>query len=151
MAFLKLLNDSIQQGGGEGGILIGIDLVKSPSVLNSAYNDSQGVTAEFNLNVLNNINALAHANFNTDNFSHFAQFNEEKSRIEMHLISHYNHSVRVGESLISFKEGEQIHTENSYKYTMSDITRLAEQAELKVQQSWTDEDSLFSVHYLIPR
>ncbi|MGF1739904.1 L-histidine N(alpha)-methyltransferase [Vibrio profundum] len=151
VAFLKLLNDSIKQGGGEGGILIGIDLVKPASLLNSAYNDSQGVTAEFNLNVLNNINTLAHATFNTNNFSHLAQFNEEKSRIEMHLISHCNHSVRVGESLVSFKEGERIHTENSYKYTLSDIGRLAEQAELKVQRTWTDEDSLFSVHYLIPR
>ena len=134
--------------GHDGGALIGIDLHKSADILNLAYNDKQGVTAAFNINVLNNINHLTNANFKTDNFEHYAFYNEEKQRIEMHLVSVLDHIVRLGDNAIAFSEGESIHTENSYKYTLESFRELIEGAGFVIKSSWLDEDQLFSVHYL---
>jgi dimethylhistidine N-methyltransferase len=134
--------------GCDGGILIGIDLHKSTETLTAAYNDREGITAEFNLNALNHINTLTNSNFNVNNFSHQAFYNVELQRIEMHLESNCDHIVRLGESAIAFSEGETIHTENSYKYTQESFQELAEDAGFTVQQSWLDDQQLFSVHYL---
>jgi len=134
--------------GQDGGMLIGIDLHKSSNTLTAAYNDRDGVTAAFNLNVLNHINRLTNSNFDQKSFSHRAFYNVELQRIEMHLESNIDHIVRVGDTAIAFAEGETIHTENSYKYTQESFEKLAEDAGLRVSQSWLDDKQLFSVHYL---
>ncbi|MFT6906853.1 MAG: dimethylhistidine N-methyltransferase [Oleiphilaceae bacterium] len=134
--------------GHDGGMLIGIDLHKSTDTLTAAYNDSEGVTAAFNLNALSHINQLVNSNFDLRNFSHRAFYNLNLKRIEMHLESHLDHIVKVGESAIAFAEGETIHTENSYKYTQESFENLAEGAGFKVRQSWFDDKQLFGVHYL---
>lgn len=132
----------------DGGALIGVDLHKSEQVLKAAYNDEQGVTAAFNLNVLDHINPLLGAEFDAEQFSHRAFYNTDKRRIEMHLVSDTAQTVCCDEDTISFKKGETIHTENSYKYTVESFCELAQRAGLVVRKSWLDEDELFSVHYL---
>ena len=134
--------------GHNGGMLLGVDLHKSTATLNAAYNDNAGVTAEFNLNALNNINRLTNSNFDVKNFKHRAFYNENLRRIEMHLESNIDHIVRVGDSAIVFAEGETIHTENSYKYTLQSFRTLVESAGFSVSHSWLDDEQLFSVHYL---
>lgn len=134
--------------GHDGGVLIGIDLHKSTRVLEDAYNDQQGVTALFNLNILSNINALTGSNFNTSHFSHRAFYNEDRFRIEMHLVSEIEQVVKLGDSNISFTRGETIHTENSYKYTKESFQQIATRAGFAIQSSWSDDQQLFGVHYL---
>ncbi|MFT4767849.1 MAG: dimethylhistidine N-methyltransferase [Glaciecola sp.] len=134
--------------GSEGGILIGVDTHKSSDRLHAAYNDSAGVTAEFNLNVLRRLNALLNANFDESAFSHRAFYNEDLRRIEMHLVSDVDQQVSCGGMTIDFVGGETIHTECSYKYSPADFTALAKSAGLDVIESWQDEEALFSVHYL---
>ncbi len=143
--FLKNLRQWVNH---DGGILIGIDLHKSTHTLTAAYNDRDGVTAEFNLNVLNHINTLTNSNFEVTNFCHRAFYNLDFQRIEMHLESNIDHIVRLGESAISFAKGETIHTENSYKYTQESFRALAEDSGFCVRKSWLDDKHLFSVHYL---
>lgn len=143
--FLQRVRDTL---GDDGGVLIGVDLHKSSSILNAAYNDSDGVTADFNLNVLAQLNKLLDAEFDPGLFAHHAFYNTEEQRIEMHLVSERAQSVRCNGSQIAFGEGETIHTENSYKYTVEGFARLAARAGLTLQQSWIDDDELFSVHYL---
>jgi dimethylhistidine N-methyltransferase len=143
--FLMRVRDMVGNGG---GALVGVDLHKSSDRLNAAYNDAEGVTAEFNLNVLERVNALLDAEFDPKDFHHHAFYNREKQRIEMHLVSGQAQSVRCNGSYIAFTEGESIHTENSYKYTVEGFAKLAERAGLVLQRTWLDEDELFSVHYL---
>lgn len=130
-----------------GGILIGVDLKKDPEILRLAYNDPEGVTAAFNLNILSRLNREAEATFVTENFRHEAVYNEEKGRIEMHLISRMPQLVRVNQTVFRFREGESIHTENSYKYSVAEFTALGEKAGLSLKKSWQDSDNLFSVYY----
>ncbi|MES2527276.1 MAG: L-histidine N(alpha)-methyltransferase [Bdellovibrionota bacterium] len=130
-----------------GGILIGVDLKKDPEILRLAYNDPEGVTAAFNLNLLYRLNREANATFVPENFRHEAIYNEEKGRIEMHLISRMPQLVRVNQTVFRFHEGESIHTENSYKYSVKEFTELGEQAGLVLKKSWQDKDQLFSVYY----
>ncbi len=132
-----------------GGILMGVDLQKDNDVLNSAYNDAKGITEKFNLNILNNINTLIDSDFDTDNFSHQAFYNKEEHRIEMHLQAITSHKVNCESELINFSQGETIHTENSYKYTLEGIKDLANQAGLALKKSWCDDDKLFSINYLV--
>jgi dimethylhistidine N-methyltransferase len=143
--FLARVRDMVGDGG---GALVGVDLHKSSERLNAAYNDAEGVTAEFNLNVLERVNDLLDAEFDPENFRHLAFYNREQQRIEMHLVSERAQSVRCNGSYIAFTEGESIHTESSYKYTVEGFARLAARAGLALQRSWLDEDELFSVHYL---
>jgi dimethylhistidine N-methyltransferase len=144
-AFLSGLRQWI---GNDGGVLVGVDLHKSEQVLNAAYNDARGVTAEFNLNILNSVNRLADADFRDQNFSHRAFYNRDLRRIEMHLVSKESQTVKVNGSSIRFDKGETLHTENSYKYSLQDFTSLAHAAGFTLQKSWLDENKLFSVHYL---
>lgn len=144
-AFLKRISKVAGKGG---GVLIGIDLRKDIAILEAAYNDRQQVTAAFNLNLLDRINRELGANFETAQFEHKAIFNDEEGRIEMHLFSKIDQQVEVGEQIFSFKAGESIHTENSYKYTLTQFAALAQRADLKVERLWTDADKLFSVQYL---
>lgn len=133
--------------GDDGGLLIGVDLKKDKEVFHRAYNDSLGVTAEFNLNLLNRINREADATFETDNFVHEAFYNEEKSRVEMHLRSKISQIVRVNHSIFRFREGETIHTENSYKYSVEEFCELCARARFKIQKVWKDDENLFCVYY----
>jgi len=134
--------------GSAGGVLIGIDQHKSEAVLEAAYNDRQGVTAQFNLNALRVINRLMPANFDETNFSHQAFYNQKLQRIEMHLVSHRDHIVRVADKSISMAEGETLHTENSYKYTPSSFEALANRSGFTLQKTWSDERQYFALHYL---
>lgn len=134
--------------GPEAPLIVGVDLVKDEEVLNRAYDDSAGVTAAFNLNLLARANRELGANFNLDGFAHHAFYDDEKNRIEMHLVSRKAQSVRIGGETIAFTEGETIHTENSYKYTLDSFRDLARDAGWRSLKAWTDKDALFSVHAL---
>lgn len=131
-----------------GGLLIGVDLKKDFALLHRAYNDQQGVTAQFNRNILVRINQELDANFQLDRFGHYAFYNPTESRIEMHLVSLANQVVRLGDVEIPFKLGESIWTESSYKYTLDEFAQLAATAGFTVERVWTDPQELFSVQYL---
>jgi uncharacterized SAM-dependent methyltransferase len=125
-----------------------VDLIKDRARLEAAYNDVQGVTADFNLNLLERINRELDGEFDLDRFSHRARFNEACSRVEMHLVSRTHQEVRVAGERFAFHEGESIHTENSYKYSIDGFRDLARTAGLEPERVWTDPDDLFSVHCL---
>jgi len=131
-----------------GGLLIGVDLVKDPALLHAAYNDSAGVTAAFNYNLLVRANREAGANFDLARFAHYAPYNVEQHRIEMYLVSRAAQLVRVCGRKVAFAEGEPIHTEWSYKYTVEDFRALASQAGFIPREVWCDPDQLFSIHWL---
>ncbi len=145
LSFLKNIAKWIEP---TGGLLIGVDLIKSQETLNLAYNDLDGVTAAFNLNILCHINRLTQAGFKPHQFKHKAFFNNAASRIEMHLESTIEQSSVINNQTITFKAGESIHTENSYKYSIDSFSHLAKQAGLKPVKVWTDSENWFSVHYL---
>ncbi len=134
--------------GPGGKLLIGVDLRKDPAILNAAYNDSEGVTAAFNLNLLTRINRELGADFDLDAFEHRAYFDEDRSRIEMHLVSLSDQVVRVAGQAFTFRRGESIHTESSYKFSIAGFQELAHDAGFESEQVWTDARGLFSVHCL---
>ncbi len=149
LGFLRNAAAMLRDGGGAGsGLLIGVDLVKDPAVLHAAYNDSAGVTAAFNLNLLERINRELDADFDLDSFDHYAFYNPRQNRIEMHLVSRKAQTVTVGSQRYGFAAGESIHTENSCKYTPAGFRQLAEKAGFRPAAMWTDADSLFSLHWL---
>ncbi|MFQ5470718.1 MAG: L-histidine N(alpha)-methyltransferase [Gammaproteobacteria bacterium] len=138
---------NINQLLGDGGVLlIGVDLKKEENTLLAAYNDSQGITSQFNKNVLARINRELGADFDIDNYSHQAFYNNEFGRIEMHLVSEADQIVNMGDQRWAISEGESIHTENSYKYTIEEFDRIARRAGFNRLQSWLDDQQLFSVH-----
>jgi dimethylhistidine N-methyltransferase len=131
---------------GEGGVLIvGVDLVKPTEVLNAAYNDAEGVTAEFNLNLLTRMNRELDGNFRLDMFEHHAFYNRERHRIEMHLASLGRQKVRVAGETVDFRAGETIHTENSYKYSIESFSALARGVGWLPAGAWTDSRKYFSI------
>ena len=135
---------------GKGALMvIGADLEKDERVLYDAYNDAAGVTARFNLNVLVRINRELGGNFDLSAFAHRAIYNRDRHRIEMHLISKKQQVVRMLGTSFSFRHGESIHTENSYKYSIERFAALARGAGWRVRTSWTDEAAMFSVHALV--
>ena len=129
-------------------MVIGIDLKKDVAILDAAYNDSQGVTAAFNLNLLQRINHELGADFDVAHFRHRAHYNADKGRVEMHLYSTADQSVHVDGSTFRFAEGESIHTENSHKYSIEEFRRLARKAGFEPAKVWVDSAQLFSIHYL---
>jgi dimethylhistidine N-methyltransferase len=131
-----------------GALLIGADLVKDPDVLHAAYNDAQGVTAEFNLNVLSRANRELGTNFDISKFWHSAFYNAPQSRIEMHLVSRESQCVAMNGESFDFDEGEAIHTENSYKFTIEGLHALAVHAGFRPGPVWMDPARMFSVHWL---
>ncbi|MBB2960733.1 L-histidine N(alpha)-methyltransferase [Methylobacterium sp. R2-1] len=134
---------------GTGAMLVlGVDLVKDRAVLEAAYDDAAGVTAAFNLNLITRINRELDGEIDPDSFAHRAFFNEAASRIEMHLVSRRAQTVRVAGRSFAFAEGESIHTENSYKYTLDGFRALAARAGWASLEAWTDPDGLFSLHAL---
>jgi len=147
--FLTRMNVLARGSGGSepGGLLIGVDLVKDPRVLRQAYNDDAGITAAFNLNMLARINRETGANFDLDAFRHLALFNEEESRVEMHLESTADQVVSIGGTTVAFDAGERIWTESSYKYTVEGFSRLAASAGFRDGTVWTDAKRYFAVLY----
>lgn len=144
------LRGSHQILAGRGsGFLIGIDLRKDPAILNAAYNDAEGVTASFNLNLLVRANRELGADFNLAAFRHHAFYNEIEGRIEMHLISLCDQQVRIGEHSFQFATDESIHTESSYKYAPEEFQAVARSAGYSPERVWIDDDRLFSLHYLL--
>ena len=143
--FLKRIAEVCGPGG---GLLIGVDLRKSPQVLEPAYNDTQGVTAAFNLNLLHRMNSELGADFDLDGFAHYAFYNEIVGRIEMHLLSLNAQTIHLGGETIRFEEDETIWTECSYKYSLPEFAAMAKSAGFEVRQVWTDCDQKFSVQYL---
>jgi dimethylhistidine N-methyltransferase len=134
---------------GRGGwMIVGVDLHKDSAVLNAAYNDTAGVTAAFNLNLLRRINRELAGTFDLEAFRHHAFYNAGERRIEMHLISLRDQTVWVGGEAFAFQAGEAIHTEDSYKYGIEDFQRLAQRAGFAPITAWTDARGLFSVHML---
>jgi dimethylhistidine N-methyltransferase len=132
--------------GARATLIVGVDLVKDANILNAAYDDAAGVTAQFNLNLLTRINRELSADFDVDAFSHRAFYNSERRRIEMHLVSGLRQTVKIAGHLIEFAAGETIHTENSYKYTIESFGLLAQSAGWTPIKAWTD--GFFSVHAL---
>ena len=145
---ITLLKKIAELTGRTGGLLIGFDLKKSHEILEPAYNDAAGVTAAFNLNLLVRINRELDADFCVDQFRHHAFFNETESRIEMHLVSESDQTVRIGTTNIDIGRDESIHTENSYKYSQQQFRDIATQVGFKVEKTWTDPQELFCVQYL---
>jgi len=145
---LFFLKRTANLAGENGALIIGVDLKKDRSVLEAAYNDRQGVTAAFNLNILSRVNRELGAHFDPSKFAHKAFYSEHRGRIEMHLESKYNHRVKVGSTEIEFKAQETIHTENSYKFTVEEFHALARRAGFLPIRTWTDEQKWFSVHFL---
>jgi dimethylhistidine N-methyltransferase len=135
--------------GPGGGLLIGVDLKKDPAVLHNAYNDSHGVTAAFNLNLLERINRELDCDFQLDRFEHYAFYNPREGRVEMHLVSLGDQTVHLDNVTIHFAKGESIWTESSYKYTLEEFEQMAAAAGFKVERVWKDEQQWFSVQYLV--
>jgi dimethylhistidine N-methyltransferase len=144
VAFLASMRGSMDASG---GLLIGVDTKKDPAVLNAAYNDRQGITADFNLNVLAHLNELLDGDFELDNFEHWAYYNAAEGRIEMHLRSRIDQTVTLAGKTVSFARGETVHTENSYKYTPEEFLQLARQAGLAGSGLWQDARGYFAVMY----
>ncbi len=130
--------------GPKGGLLIGIDRRKDPAIIEAAYNDALGVTAAFNLNILNRVN-LAGADFDLASFRHHAPYIESEGRIEMRLISRQDQTVRLGGEAFEFREGEHIVTEHSHKYGLDQFVDLAAGAGFQLAGHWTDDREWFSV------
>ena len=143
LELLKRVEELCQPEG--GGLLIGIDLVKDVDRLEAAYNDSLGVTAEFNLNLLDRINREFDADFNRDRFRHRAFFNPTESRIEMHLVSEVEQTVSIAGETIRLRSEETICTEHSYKFTVEAFVSLAAEAGLQFDEVWMDDEALFAV------
>lgn len=145
----KILLKNIAKILKKGGyLMIGIDMKKTKEVLEKAYNDSKGVTARFNQNILLHLNKEFCTTFKIDNFKHLAFFNKEKNRIEMHLESKINQDVTCFNSVINFKKGETIHTENSYKYSRNEFLSLIKQANYECLKIWSDQKNYFSIFCL---
>jgi dimethylhistidine N-methyltransferase len=142
VSFLRQVRENV---GKDGGLLIGVDLVKDTAVLDAAYDDAIGVTAAFNLNLLRHLNHLAGADFDPAQWRHVAFFNEAESRIEMHLEALCALTVRWSGGERRFAHGERLHTENSYKYTLEGFGKLLSEAGFRVDGTWTDDAHWFAV------
>ena len=144
---MDLLRVMYEEAGEGGALLIGVDLQKDPDVIDRAYNDSAGVTAEFNLNMLRHLNTSYGANFDLDSFEHSAIYDEDEGRVVIELISQAEQTVEVGDTEFELEDGETILTEYSHKYTLAGFAEMAHGAGFEVEKVWTDTDRLFSVQY----
>lgn len=144
----RFLHNARRALGPSARLLIGVDTRKDPAILIPAYNDAADVTAAFNRNLLVRLNREAGANFDPLSFEHRAVWNDDESRIEMHLVSGSDQTVQLGGQAIHFTRGETIHTENSYKYAPEHFAALAEAAGWHCAELWTDAARLFSLHLL---
>lgn len=144
MTLLRRMRGALQGGG----LLVGVDLVKDPRLLHAAYNDGAGVTAAFNKNLLARANRELDADFDLDGFAHYAPYNAAAHRIEMYLVSLRRQTVQVGGREFTFAAGEPVHTEDSHKYTIENFREMAARAGFCPRAVWTDEERLFSIHWL---
>jgi dimethylhistidine N-methyltransferase len=142
-----LLRRIAETCGSGGGLLIGIDLKKNVARIEAAYNDHEGVTAAFNLNLLKRINRELGADFDLANFSHRAHYNHERGRIEMHLVSEARQRVHLAGESFDFVPGETICTEYSHKYTVNEFSAIASTVGLRLDREWTDANRDFAVLY----
>jgi dimethylhistidine N-methyltransferase len=146
----RLLRQMARLVGPGGGVLIGVDLKKDPRVLEAAYDDAAGVTAAFNMNLLERINRELDGTFDLAFYRHHALYNPRFGRVEMHLISQRRQTVSVAGETIEFAEGESVYTESSYKYAIRGIAKLAASAGLSTREIWTDARHWFGVLLLTP-
>lgn len=142
---VQFLQRARQACGRDGGVLIGVDLVKDSAILNAAYDDAIGLTASFNLNLLLHLNNLLGADFDPRDWRHRSFFNEEQSRIEMYLEARRDVEVKWPHGKRGFSQGQRIHTENSYKYTPERFVGLLEKAGFGDARTWTDERGWFLI------
>jgi dimethylhistidine N-methyltransferase len=145
VSFLRRIAEPVGTGG---GLLVGADLKKDPAVLHRAYNDSAGVTARFNLNILVRLNRELGTDFDVGRFRHRAFWNETAGRIEMHLDVRAEQIVHVAGQEVRLQRGESIWTESSYKYSIEEFRDLAARAGFRVEQVWTDRGRRFSMQFL---
>ena len=147
--FLRNIREKVNK---EDSLLIGFDLQKKKNILEAAYNDVEGITAKFNLNILERINKELDGEFNLKNFEHLAYYNQFKNRIEMHLISKVKQKVRINKlnQVFVFEEGETILTEYSYKYNLKSIEELANSSNFKVEKNFLDKNEWFNLALLTP-
>lgn len=150
---IEFLNNIVQNLTTNDFLLIGFDLLKELSVLLPAYDDARGVTAAFNLNLLERINRELDGTFNLNHFDHKAVFNKAKRRIEMHLESKRKQTVDINgiQARFDFEKGERIHTENSHKYAKEDIGHIAEKCELEIVDQWFDSNKWFGLYLFRPK
>ena len=144
-AAIELLRVMYQEAGVGGALLIGVDLKKDRQMIENAYNDSAGITAEFNLNVLHRLNREFGSDFDLDAFRHTAIYNESSGRIEMCLISQCTQEVTLGEHRFSFTEGEKIITEYCHKFSLEGFHELARTAGFRHVNTWLDTNQWFSI------
>lgn len=145
----ELLEKIASQCGHGGGLLIGFDLQKDVSVLELAYDDPQGVTAKFSLNLLSRINRELDADFEVENFRHLSFYNAEDGRIEIYIESLCDQTVTIADRTFGFEKGERIHTEYSHKYTVEGFAKMASQAGFQMRKVWTDSKKYFAVAHFV--
>ena len=145
----ELLGYMYDEAGAGGAMLIGVDLQKDPAIIERAYNDSEGVTAEFNLNMLTHLNREFGFDFDEDGFSHSAEYDDDEGRVVIELVSERDQVVTNGDAAIEVGDGETILTEYSHKYTLEGFADMAQEAGFAVRKVWTDADRLFSVQYCV--
>ncbi len=143
--FVKGCSELLSSGD---NLIIGVDNKKDPAIIEKAYNDSSGITARFNLNLLNRINSELGGNFDTSNFMHRAFYNRSLGRIEMHLVAREPAEYSIGAEKFSFRQGESIHTENSYKYSSEDFSRIASQGRFTIAETLQDPAKYYSLYVL---
>lgn len=148
-AAMDLLHVMHGEAGENGALLIGVDLQKDAQIINRAYNDSAGVTAAFNLNMLRHLNSRYGANFDLDAFEHRAVYDAGKGRVVIELVSQRDQAFTVAGADFDIANGETILTEYSHKYTMESFARMAEDAGFRIAKVWTDKKGLFSVQYCV--
>ncbi len=142
--FLKVLKSKFKAKK----IIIGVDLVKDIPTLISAYDDKKGVTAEFNKNILQRINNELGGDINLNLYKHLVIYNTKKKRIEMRLKSRKNNNIKINGSKYLIRKNEEIHTENSHKYTIKSFRNIVNKAGWKIKKTWVDDKKLFSIHFL---
>ena len=147
LPFLKTIRSMLSP---DDGFVIGVDLQKKRETLEAAYNDAEGVTAKFNLNMIDRMNRELGGTLDVSKFSHCAYYNDDLDRIEMHLESLEAQRFEVAGQEFSMERGETIHTESSHKYSIEQFHRMAREAGFEAGEVWTDRDRLFSIHYLEP-
>ncbi len=145
----KLLRFMSGMLGRQGGLLIGIDLQKEIPVIEAAYNDAEGVTAEFNLNLLTRINSELDGDFDLERFEHKAVYNPVEHRVEISIRSLFDQQVCIGNRTFSFKQGEEIVSEYSHKYTIDGFAQFASQFGFSMHKYWTDDRRYFAVLHLV--
>lgn len=146
---VRFLKEVASMVGRAGKLLIGVDLKKDPKILNAAYNDAVGVTADFNLNILQRMRTELDVDVDMPSFRHRAFYNEDRGRVEMHLVSQCDQVMVIDGDDIALADDETIHTENSYKYHLDEFADLSARAGFRVEKVWADDQKLFSVQCLV--